>query len=377
MYESIVRILRDKGHSVCLFERTSKNIGHLKDKIQAFTKGIYSSSTKKEILDVLAFENPEVVHAHNLYPFISPSVMVACKESNVPVVMRCPNCRLVCPIGNLTRNDNVCELCSNGKEYWCVLKNCRGNIFESAGYAFRSAVARKLRLYQKNVTLYVPPSEFVKSKLVNAGFPQERIIVVPNMVSGNDSGIDMSLGDYVAYVGRISPEKGIKTLLTSARLTGIPVRLAGDYSKMPEILKTVPPNVQFVGHLNRNQLDKFYQKARFTVVPSLWFEAFGLVAAEAMRNGLPVIASRIGALPEIVEDGVTGFLFDPGNIKELMSKMKILWENKDLCREMGKAARRKAIQDYSEDVYYKRLIALYKKAIEINNEQKRHKARSL
>ena len=146
---------------------------------------------------------------------------------------------------------------------------------------------------------------------------------------------------------------------------------------MPELVKRAQANVMFMGHMNRDRLVRFYRNARFLVVPSIWFETFGLVVVEAMSQGLPVIASRIGALPEIVEDGVTGFLFDPGKIKELMSKMKLLWENEDLCREMGKAARRKAMQDYSEDVYYKRLMAVYKKAIEINNEQKRYKARSL
>lgn len=370
MYESIVRILRDKAHSVCLYERTSKNIRYLKDKIQAIAKGIYSISTKKELLDVLALEHPEVVHAHNLYPFISPSVLVACKESNVPVVMRCPNYRLVCPIGNHMRNDIVCELCSNGKEYWCVLKNCRGNIFESAGYAFRSAVARKLRLYQKNVTLYVPPSEFVKRKLVNAGFSRDRIIVLPNMVPTPNSDVNPYNGKYVAYVGRISPEKGVETLLEVAELLpNLSFKFAGDGSRMCLILKNLPKNAKFVGQLKDPELALFYEKARFLVMPSVWFEAFGLVVAEAMSYGLPVIASRIGALPELIEDGVTGFLFEPGNSKDLARKLRFLWENSELCQQMGKAAREKALRDYSEDVYYKKLMAVYKNAIEINEKK--------
>ena len=111
-------------------------------------------------------------------------------------------------------------------------------------------------------------------------------------------------------------------------------------------------------------------------MPSTWLEPFGLVVVDAMSNGLPVVATNIAGPSEIVEDGVTGFLVEPGNSEDLASKTKLLWENPDLCRQMGRAGREKAIREYSEDVYYKRLMAVYKKAIEINNERKRHKTKS-
>jgi glycosyltransferase involved in cell wall biosynthesis len=259
----------------------------------------------------------------------------------------------------------VCDRCAGGLEYWCVLKNCRSNIFESVGYALRNAQARKWKLFRNNVTCYIAATEFVKRWLVGAGFPQEAIMVVPYMVSLPDSGIDPSCGKYVSYAGRFNPVKGIKTLLTSARRTGLPVRLAGDYSPMPEIMKMAPSNAQFMGHLDREGLVGFYRNARFLVVPSIYFEAFGLVSAEAMSHGLPVIASRIGGIPEIVEDGVTGLLFEPGNSEELASKMKLLWGNPTLCRQMGQAGREKVIREYGEDVYYNRLMAVYERAIQI------------
>ena len=368
MYESIVRMLRQKGHKVFTFERKSDNVQGLWGKTHAFTKGIYSRSAKKEFSAILMTEHPDIVHVHNTYPLISPSVLVASREFGVPVVMRCPNYRLICPTGLHFRNGAVCELCNGGREYWCVLKNCRGNIFESVSYALRNVVARKWRLFQDNVTLFVPPSEFVKYSLVDASFPGEQIVVIPNMVSIPDSAVDPCHREYIAYAGRISPEKGIDTLLAAARETRLPVRLTGDYSAMPEIINTAPPNAYFVGHLGHDQFHPFYLKARFVVVPTLCFETFGLTAAEAMSHGLPVIASKIGGLPEVVEDGVTGFLFEPGDPDELAEKMKLLWENPDLCRRMGEAGREKAIREYSEDVYYERLIAVYEKAIEVGKE---------
>lgn len=301
---------------------------------------------------------------NNLEPLISPSVLVACQQFGVPVVMRCPHYHLICPIGLHLRNGAVCELCCGGREYWCVLKNCRGNIFESVGYALRSTVARKRRLFLDNVTYYLPPTRFVKRRLSDAGFPQKRIIVLPNMVCVPDSGVDVFYGKYVAYVGRFSPEKGIQTLLTSARQIGLPVRLAGDYLSLPEVLKAAPPNVQFTGHLNQNRLVEFYRNARFVVIPSICFDVSPLTAAEAMSHGLPVIAAKIGGIPELVEDGVTGFLFEPTDSEDLTSKMKLLWENPDLCRQMGKAGREKAIREYSEDKYYRRLMAVYERAVQ-------------
>jgi glycosyltransferase involved in cell wall biosynthesis len=372
MYESIVRLLRREGHEVCVFERSSKDIRGLTGKMRALTEGVYSISARKAVALLLAAERPDVVHVHNLYPLISPSVLVACREAQVPVVMRCPNYRLTCPISYHFRKGAVCELCCGGREYWCVLKNCRDSVPESVGYALRNAVARKWRLFWDNVTLYVPPTEFVKRRAVDAGLPAERIVVVPNMISAPDSGTEASGdGEYIAYAGRISPEKGIATLLASVRRTGLPVRLAGDYSGMPEIVKTAPASAKFIGHLNRNQLNGFYRDARFLVVPSVWFEPFGLVVAEAMSRGLPVIASKMGGLPEIVEDGVTGLLFEPGNAEDLAEKMQLLWGSPNMCRQMGMAGREKAIREYSEDVYYKRLMVVYKKAIQVNKEIER------
>jgi glycosyltransferase involved in cell wall biosynthesis len=369
MFETISRTLTEKGHDVFVFERDNRDVQGLWGKICAFRDGNYSSSAKKTILSILESEHPDIVHVHNVYTLISPSVLVACGHFDVPVVIRCADFRFIsCPIGNHLRNGSICEQCIGGREFCCVLRNCKGNICESVAYAMRTAVARKLRLFKDNVTLFAPPSKFVRQRLIEAEFPQERIIVIPNMVSIPDAVEENSCGKYVAYAGRISPEKGIETLLAAAGQTGLPVRIAGDNSKIPESVKTIPSNTQFMGFLDRDQLAGFYRNAQFSVVPSICFETFGLVAAEAMSHGLPVIASKIGALPEIVEDGVTGFLFDPGNSEELAGMMRLLWESPDLCRKMGEAARDKVIREYGEDLYYKRLMETYHRAIELKKE---------
>jgi glycosyltransferase involved in cell wall biosynthesis len=191
------------------------------------------------------------------------------------------------------------------------------------------------------------------------------------MVSLPNAEVDPAGGKYIAYAGRFSVEKGIDILLEAARKSPeLPVSLAGDGPIMPQLVAKAPENARFVGALHRAELAGFYRKARFLVVPSLCFESGSLVTAEAMSHGLPVIASRIGGLPEMVEDGVTGLLFEPGDAEDLAGKMKLLWEGSRLCRKMGRAGREKAMRQYNGDLFYKRLIAVYEKAIEVGKEKR-------
>jgi glycosyltransferase involved in cell wall biosynthesis len=374
MFDAVCSLLTRNGQKVLTFERRNADLHGLSGKIRAFVDGIYSLPAKKAFSAMLATERPDVVHVHNLYPMLSPSVLVACRQFGVPVVMRCPNLKLVCPNAVHFRYGAICELCCGGREYWCVLKNCRDNMCESIGFALRNAVARKLRLIADNVTCYAPPSDFVKRRLIDAGFPEERIVVLPNVVPIPASGTDPAAGDYIAYSGRFGAEKGIELLIAAAREAGLPLHLAGDHTWMSGILNTASDATQFVGRLDRAGLDSFYRQARFLVMPTLCFETFGLVAAEAMSHGLPVIASRIGGLPEVVEDGVTGLLVKPGDSVELVKAMKFLWENPDLCRKMGRAARSKAMREYNGDLYYQRLMSLYEYAKDMADRQNKDHA---
>jgi glycosyltransferase involved in cell wall biosynthesis len=364
--EATTNILKRKNQEVLLISRDSRQLGRgLIGKIKAFVTGIYSISGRRTIAKLIRERRPDIVHVHELYPFFSPWVLRECRLAGVPVVMTCHDYRLTCPTALHYRSGKICELCVGGKEYWCILKNCRCNIYESTGYSLRNLISRKLRLFRENVTCYITPTEFVKLRLVNACYPRERIMVIPNAISVPESQVNASCGKYIAYAGRFSLEKGIETFLAASRQIGLPICLAGDYTPMAEIIKKGPANARFLGHLKREQLDGFYQNARFLVVPSNWFEVFGLVVAEAMAHGLPVIASRVGGLPEIIDEGVTGLLFTPGDVEELAYKMKFLWDNPKLCKQMGQAGRQKVIREYSEDVYFGRLMAVYEKAIQI------------
>lgn len=367
LVDAIVRMLRERGVRVCEFVRNSREIRPgLGGRAAAFLGGTYSPSARAAMSRLLRRERPDLVHAHNLYPLLSPSVLVACRREGVPVVMSCHNFRLLCPEGTFFSHGAACEQCLGGRERRCVLRNCRGNLLESAGYALRCYVARRFRLFKNNVSLFVAPTHFVRRKLAENGFGRSEFRVVPHMVSAPPSGVDSSHGEYAAYVGRLSPEKGIDVLLAAAaRCPDVPVRVAGRPSEALEVAAQAAKNVKLVGRLDRAQVDEFYARARFVVVPSVCFESFGLAAAEAMGHGLPVIASRIGGLPEVVEDGTTGLLSEPGDAAELADGMQFLWDRPDVGRQMGEAGREKALREYAPEVFFRRLTDAYARAIEI------------
>jgi len=225
-------------------------------------------------------------------------------------------------------------------------------------------VARKLRLFLDNVTMFIALTEFMQGRLVAAGHPAERIVVVPNMANATPAEHDCRLGEYVGYVGRVSPEKGLPLLMAAARMCPhVEFKAAGSVGGMTHLVDGAPPNLEFVGQLRKAALEDFYTRSCIIVLPSTWFEGFPMVLAEAMLRGKPIVCSRIGGLPEIVDDGVTGLLFEPGNVEELAEKVRCLWDSPDLCRKMGQAGREKALREYSPDRYYERLMHVYQKAI--------------
>ena len=179
-------------------------------------------------------ENPDLVLVQNLFPLFSPSVLIACKKANVPVVMRCPNYRLVCPNGLFLSHGTLCERCEGGKEYWCILKNCEKNIFKSIGYALRGFVARQFSLFKDNVDVFMVLTEFAKNKLIQNGFSPKKVKVISGLADTDrfNPGFNRNSGGYVGFAGRVSPEKGVDLLVEAAnRLPEIPFKVAGNFDR--------------------------------------------------------------------------------------------------------------------------------------------------
>ena len=368
--ETVVRdtadVLLKNGHQVVILTRDSKSIKNGFDRAKAFFSGIYSFSAYRDVAALVEKERPDVVHAHNLYPLFSPSILAACRRRSVPTILTYHDYRETCPTYFHWRDGQICELCTGGHEYNCVLKNCRGSLVESAAHAVRSAVARKFHLIERNATLLMALTEFSKERLCAAGFEERRIAVVPNMTKIDAAEEPAPVGDYVGFAGRLSPEKSVETLLEAARRTGYPVKIAGDGPIREELERQAPANVKFLGALSGQSLCDFYRQARCIVVPSRWFEVSPLVILEAMGHFKPVVASRVGGLPTIIDDQRTGLLFEPGNVADLAAKIEMLWTDPARCAAMGQAARAKAIASHGAAAFYDRLLAAYQQAIALS-----------
>ncbi len=372
LFESITKLLRSRGHEVVVVERDNRDIAGLTGKLAACTSMIYSKQAKREMLDLLSREKPDVVHLHNLYPQLSPSVIDACVEMLVPVVMSIQDYKITCPTAQHLRDGKVCTKCVGGHEQWCAIHNCRGSRAMSVAYAIRNASARKSRRIANGVDAFLCCSQFVADRHIEGGLPREKVRVLYNFADLPDAPPRTTDGSYAAYIGRISPEKGLPVLIEAARQTGIRVKIAGDPSPMPELQRSLPPSVEFVGKLAREAIPSFLANARFLVVPSVWWEAFGIVCAEAMAYRLPVIASDAGGLPEVVEHGVTGLTFPMGDAGALARAMQQLWSGTELARAMGEAGRAKALREYSTDFYYDRLMSEYERVAARSTPQSAH-----
>ncbi len=364
--DRISNLVKKNGGEARLLTRSSRSLeGSLFRQTKAFFSGIYNPFAVRWVMENVSDFQPDVVHVHNLYPLISPSVILALRRAGIPVVMTVHNHLHTCPTLDHLLDGVICERCVGGREYHCVIQNCRGNLVESTGYALRSTVARRFRLFTDNVTIVVALNQFAKNRLIEAGFSSDRVIVLPNMVEFTDLPADASHGEYAVYSGRMSPEKGVATLLEAAgRIPDIPIHLLGDGPDYDDLRAHAPPNAKFMGQLSRDRVLEAYRKSRFLVFPSRCFEGCPLVISEAMSHGLPVVASRISGIPELVDEGVTGLLFKPGNADELASKMTMLWKDPDLCARMGQAGRKKAHIEYSEEVHWSRLLEIYNLARE-------------
>ena len=358
-----IRILRERGVDVEEFARDSRTLPpNLAGKVSAFVGGLYPAGAVRDFEAVLRVRRPDVVHTHELYPLISPWILPACARAGVPVVATCNDFRLSCPVATHYSRGELCYRCLGGHEYWCVVRNCRSSMPESIAFALRNASARRFGLFEGNVQRYVVISEFQRDFFVaNVGLDADRVVLnYPPVEIPPEPVADPSQGSYVGFAGRFVPEKGVEVMVEACRRAGLPMRFAGDAPSHP----AVRPDDQasFVMTKSRAELAEFYRGARLIVTPSIWTETFGLVQAEAMSHGIPVVASSLGALKETVRDGETGLHARPGDVTDFAEKIARIWNDADLARRLGRGARRHVESQFSEQAHFDRIMRIYAEA---------------
>jgi glycosyltransferase involved in cell wall biosynthesis len=372
VFENERRLLEQGGHRVIPYVRSNNELEATSILGQAATlaRTVWSSNVRRDFGAILDAESPEIVHVHNTFMVISPSIYSACSERKVPVVQSLHNYRLLCPSSNFYRAGKVCEECVDHSLLRSVRYGCyRSSRPATAGVALMLATHRKLNTWRDSVTRFIAMTEFARNKFVTAGFPPDKFVVKPNFVDP-DPGERPGTGEYALYIGRLAEDKGVRTLLNAwqqlpkqYRLHIIgdgPERAACEAQAKEQQLS----GVTFRGRLPRAEVMAAAKNAKFIIVPSLWYEGFPMTITESFACGTPVLCSRLGSMQEIVTDQITGLYFTPGDAQDLANKVTWAWNHPTEVVAMGHAARRKYETVYSPERNYSLLMNIYAQAME-------------
>ncbi len=359
--ESEVALLRQHGHEVHVYERHNDEVGQT-PKWQLAAGTVWSSRTVRDVQALIAGFKPDVMHVHNTMPLVSPSVYWAAQKLGVPVVQTLHNFRLLCPQAMFVREGRVCEDCLGKVPWRGVLHKCyRGSRIQSAVMAGMLTTHRVLGTFATKVDKFIALNEFCRAKMIEGGLDGDRISVKPNFVDWQPAPRwDQRVGGL--YLGRLTPEKGVDVLLRAlVRQPGLRVRVVGG-GPMAEVVAGAS-GVDYLGFLPLTEIWGHLSTASYMVVPSVWYEGFPRTIVEAFASGVPVIASRLGSLAEVVTDGKTGLLFNPGDDEDLAAKLAWAESHPQAMIRMGQAAREEYEARYTPERNCAELIEIYRSAM--------------
>lgn len=361
--EAETALLRRQGHSVARYSRHNDEIA-AQSPVYLALQTQWSGRTVDELGGMIRSFLPDVIHVHNTFPLISPSLYWAAARAGVPVVQTLHNFRLLCPQAMFLRDGQVCEDCLGRLPWRGAVRGCyRGSKPQSGVLAGMLTLHRALGTYARKISRYIALNDFCRDKFIAGGLPAERVAVKPNFVDFPEPSSREGRSDFL-FVGRLSAEKGVEVLGRAMRRLGAVARLrvAGDGPERGRLEGLA--EVEILGALAGDAVRVEMTRARVLLLPSIWYENFPRTLVEAFACGLPVIASRLGALAELVRDGETGLLFEPGDAEDLAAKMRWAQANPEAMQRMGVAARAEYEVKYTPEINYRQLMAIYEAALD-------------
>lgn len=365
--------LAEQGHTVERFERFSDDIDRRSLLGKALVPGqvLWSESARRSLMKTLEKSCPEVVHIHNTFPLLSPSVLYACRERRVPVVSTIHNYRLLCPRGDLFRDGGTCHDCVGELPLPALKYRCyRDSLLATAPLATGLVLHRQA--WRTMVSAYVFLSHAQRDLFVGNGVPAERSFVKPNLVPYSSTAPSQERENIVVYAGRLSVEKGVDLLMEAwdrylVREEGDSLRLvlagSGPLEQRVRQWTDVQSSADWQGLLSPTDLGSLLRRARAVVIPSRCLETFGLVAVEAMAAGVLPIAPAHGPFVETITSGTDGLLFTPGSSEELADIFGRLARHPSKWESLGRAAQRTYEQRYAPDRNLRQLLNIYEFAI--------------
>ena len=379
----LIRRLEERGYETALFsmdhgETTAfagrayriphlnfkdANAGLLK-KVRMAAHTVYSRSARRAMRDCIADFRPDLAHIRGIYHHLSPSILWELKSRAIPVLYHINDFKILCPTYNLVSQGKTCNSCQNGAFYHVVTEGCVASRWSAAVLAAEAYLHKWLGTYRKCVDLFLTPSEFARDQLAAAGFPPARIEALPHYQALPEEDRVASDAGYVLYFGRLSPEKGAEDLFHAlVRHPQIPAVIAGDGPERERLealaRKLNLSRVIFAGQVHGEELNDLIAGCSFSVFPSLAYETLGKSILESYAYSRPVVASDLGSRRELVEDGVTGLLYPPGDRHRLAEAIGFLFEHPGLSERMGAAGRARVKAKHDPGQHIQRLLEIY------------------
>jgi glycosyltransferase involved in cell wall biosynthesis len=337
----------------------------LAGKLARLPKVIYSMEARAKLRTLLAVASPDVCHIHNLYHHISPSILGVLRQRGIPTVMTLHDLKVACPAYSMLAHDGICERCRGGKLRNVVINRCiKGSLALSSVIWAEATVHRLLGSYTRHVDRFVVPSRFYMTKLAEWGLPVERFEHIPNFVSASAHEPRFQPGSHFVYVGRLSREKGVATLIRAASTAGVSLRIVGtgpQRGELEALAASLPGDIRFEGFLSGDALHEAIRSSRAFVVPSEGYENAPMTILEGYALGKPCIGAHVGGIPELVREGITGFCFPPGDAAALATRLNMLSGLSDAeVARLGEQSRAWVETEFSVARYVDRISAVYR-----------------
>jgi glycosyltransferase involved in cell wall biosynthesis len=385
-YHEVGRVLQENNHTVAYFSPNDSDVvsewkPYFPDVVDYKGKNklksiigikdmIYSTKTKDKFKQLLNDFKPDIVHVFAIYIRLTPSILDACREYGVPVVMSCNDYKHICPSYKLYRNGHLCEDCKGGKFYNAIINRCaKDSLMYSTASALEAYVHNSMDIYRKNISMFLFASEFMAKKTEEFwGEETFKWDMLKNPFESKKYQLSTEYEDYCLYFGRLIDEKGVDVLIKAmSHIPQCKLKIVGngpDEDALKKLVKELGINsIEFCGPKWGEELDSILKKSRFVVVPSLWHENFPYVILQSFAFGKAVIGSNRGGIPELVSAGEHGYIYEATDDIELSEKIKMLWESPEIAVSMGKSAKYYMDENFNDEKFYKNIMRIYNKVL--------------
>lgn len=363
---NLEQLLKDYGHDVAVFSMEypenlptewSRYFPSNMTKIKAFTRPFGSLEVKRKFVALLDDFKPDVVHLNNIHTQLSPIVAELAHKRGVKVVWTLHDYKLLCPRYDCLNNSVICEKCFGSEKNFCLKFNCIKGSKLASFIGWREAILWNRERLEDCTNVFLCPSKFMSNKMLQGSFAPSKIHVLHNFLNIDlDKDRYDAKDDYFCFVGRLSQEKGLRTLISAANRLPYILKIIGD-GPMLDNLKTIAgKNVEFLGRKQWEELRDIVGSARFSVIPSEWYENNPLSVIESLCLGTPVLGARIGGIPELIEEDINGMTFESKNVDDLVEKIECMMGKSFDYADIARTSHDK----YSSETYYQKLMEIYK-----------------